>query len=82
MSKEIGVPYIVLFKECLITNKKHHDRIVDFYSRFDRECVSSIVVHNQKSKYAVQESGVVGERPSCIVRVPSHGFLCFFSSAS
>ena len=35
VSAGMGVPYIILMKECLITNKKHHDRIVDYYSRID-----------------------------------------------
>ncbi len=60
VSKELGVPYIILMKECLITNTKHHQRIVSYYSKIDRGSFSHILVHNNVTKEAISDSGVVG----------------------
>ena len=59
-AKSMGIPYFVIYKECLITNRKHHERIVTLYSKIEPKSISHIFVHNQTSKSAVIESGVVG----------------------
>ena len=59
VSKELGVPYVILMKECLITNFKHHQRIVTYYSKIDRGSFSHIVVHNNATREAISDSGVV-----------------------
>jgi len=52
----MGVPYIILMKECLITNTKHHERIVNYYSEMDKGGISHVIVHNKSTKDAIAES--------------------------
>jgi glycosyltransferase involved in cell wall biosynthesis len=61
VAARLGYPYIILMKECLITNRKHHERIVNFYSKMDRDEISHVVVYNNATKVAIAESRIVGK---------------------
>lgn len=57
-SSSMGKPYIILMKECLITNRKHYERIVNFYSKMDRNVINHIIVYNKVTKDAIADSGL------------------------
>lgn len=61
VASTLGFPYIVLMKECLITNRRHYERIVNYYSKMDRDAISHIVVYNESAKSAILDSGLVTE---------------------
>ena len=57
-SSSVGTPYVILMKECLITNKKHYERIVNFYSKMDRNVINHVIVYNRATKDAIADSGL------------------------
>jgi len=61
VAKDLCVPYLVIYKECLITNQRHYERIVSLYSLIERNSISHIFVHNESAKRAIIESGLVTE---------------------
>jgi len=59
MSKEIGVPYIVLHRENLVTAPKHREHYLGLFKRMDKFRGNHIIVHNLVMKELLIQSGCV-----------------------
>jgi len=59
IASKIGIPYVILMKECLITNQRHYDRIVNRYSKMEQDAIGHAVVYNRSAESAFLASGLV-----------------------
>jgi len=59
IASKMGIPYVILMKECLITNQRHHDRIVNYYSKMERDVIGHVIVYNRSAESAFLASGLV-----------------------
>ncbi|MCH8275769.1 MAG: hypothetical protein IH851_13385 [Armatimonadetes bacterium] len=59
VSEEVGVPYVVLHRECFVTNSAHFRRFVEFSGKMGKFSGSHIIVHNEVARDAFIRSGYV-----------------------
>ena len=59
VSKEIGVPYLVFHRECMLASKELYDTVCARHSSWGRFSGSAVIVHNQVSRRNFVESGFV-----------------------
>ncbi len=62
VSAEMGVPYVVLHLENLITGQGHFNSRVDYAKKWGKFKGTHIVVHNERSRDAFITSGIVDSR--------------------
>ncbi len=59
VSKEVGVPYLVFHRECMLASKELYDAVRRRHSSWGRFPGSAVIVHNEVSRRNFVESGFV-----------------------